>query len=53
VQDLGGEEALSTQQRALVELAVRDRLLLESVDAWLLAQPQLVNGRKSEPPTYT
>lgn len=46
VEDLGGEENISTQESALVDLAVRDRLLLESVDAWLLAQPKLVNGRK-------
>jgi hypothetical protein len=39
---------LSTQQRALVEVAVRDRLLLESIDSWLLAQPKLVNHRKRE-----
>jgi hypothetical protein len=43
--DLGGEEALSTQQRALVDVIVRQKLLLESVDAWLLMQPSLVNGR--------
>jgi hypothetical protein len=44
--DLGGEGALSTQQRALVDVIVRQKLLLESVDAWLLVQPSLVNGRK-------
>jgi hypothetical protein len=44
--DLGGEGALSTQQRALVDVIVRQKLLLESVDAWLLIQPSLVNGRK-------
>src|SRR5262249_42655239 len=41
-----GEAALSTQQRALVDVIVRQKLLLESVDAWLLMQPSLVNGRK-------
>jgi hypothetical protein len=46
VADLGGEGALSTQQRALVDVIVRQKLLLESVDAWLLMQPSLVNGRK-------
>jgi hypothetical protein len=44
--DLGGPDALSTQQKALVELVVRQRLLLESVDAWLLVQPSLVAARK-------
>ena len=28
------------------DLAVRNGLLLDSVDAWLLAEPKLVNGRK-------
>jgi hypothetical protein len=46
VADLGGEEALSTQQRALVDLIVRQQLLLQSIDSWLLTQPSLVNGRK-------
>jgi hypothetical protein len=44
--DLGGSEAVSTQQLALIELAVRTKLLLDSIDAWLLAQPSLVNARR-------
>jgi hypothetical protein len=46
VSDLGGEDALSTAERALVDVAVRDRLLLESVDAWILAQDRVVNGTR-------
>jgi hypothetical protein len=46
VRDLGGHDALSTQQHALVELLCRQKLLLESIDAWLLTQPSLVNARK-------
>jgi hypothetical protein len=46
VRDLGGHDALSTQQHALVELLCRQKLLLESIDAWLLVQPSLVNARK-------
>ena len=46
VSDLGGHEQVSTQQLAIVALAVRTKLLLESVDAWLLQQPTLVNARK-------
>ena len=46
IADLGGEENLTTAERALVDIAVRDRLLLDSVDAWLLSEPRLVNGRK-------
>jgi hypothetical protein len=44
VRDLGGD--VSTQQAAVVDLAVRTKLLLESIDAWLLVQPSLVNARK-------
>lgn len=46
VQDLGGESEVSTQQAALVDLAVKSKLLLDSVDTWLLIQPSLVNSRK-------
>jgi hypothetical protein len=46
VRDLGGHDALSTQQHAMVELLCRQKLLLESLDAWLLVQPSLVNARK-------
>lgn len=44
IRDLGGDP--STGQRAVIELAVRTKLLLDSIDAWLLAQPSLVNARK-------
>jgi integrase-like protein len=48
VSDLGGKDAISTQQSAVVELAVRTKLLLDSIDAWLLTQPSLVNvGRRA------
>lgn len=44
-EDLGGEGSLSTQQRTLVELAARARLMLDHVDAWILAQRSVVNAR--------
>lgn len=44
--DLGGDTVVSTQQRALVDLVVRTKLMLDSIDAWLLKQPSLVNVRK-------
>lgn len=46
VADLGGSAAISTQVRALVDLAVRTKLLLDSVDAWLLTQKTLVIKRR-------
>jgi len=46
VADLGGREALSTQQVSLIELAVRTRLMLDSIDSWILSQPSLVDKRR-------
>jgi hypothetical protein len=46
VGDLGGADAISTQQHALVDLAVKSKLLLDSIDAWLLTRPSLINARK-------
>ena len=34
--DLGGEEIVSAQQLALVEMATRTRLYVDSLDAWLI-----------------
>ena len=44
--DLGGEENLSAQQKALVDVVTRTRLYLEHVDSFLLALPSLVNHRR-------
>jgi len=44
--DRGGIEQTSTQQRQLIDLAVKTKLLLDSIDAWLVKQPSLVNHRK-------
>ncbi len=46
IRDLGGDTAISTQQEALVDLAVKSKLILDSIDAWLLQQRSLVNQRK-------
>jgi len=48
VADLGGEGAISSQERAVVELATRTYLLLESIDRWLLEQPSLVNKSRRQ-----
>jgi hypothetical protein len=48
VQDLGGEDQLSTQQQALVDIVTRTRLLMDTVDHWLLRQPTLVDKRKRQ-----
>src|SRR5947208_14533844 len=44
--DLGGVEAVSTQQAALVDLAVRTKLLVDSVDAYVLAMPSPVHRQR-------
>ena len=46
VANLGGHEALSAQQLAVVELVVRQKLILDSIDAFILAQPSLVNRKR-------
>jgi hypothetical protein len=43
--DLGGEESLSAGQKKLIEDAVKKVVLLESIDAWIFAQPSLINKR--------
>ena len=43
--DPGGIENVSTQELALVEEALKTKLILDSVDAWLLRQPTLINKR--------
>jgi hypothetical protein len=48
ITDLGGEETISAQERAVVELATRTYLLLESVDRYLLGLPSLVNKRRRQ-----
>ena len=44
IRDLGGD--ISTQQDAIVTLAVKTKLLLDSIDVWLLQQDSLILKRK-------
>src|SRR5690349_18948464 len=44
--DLGGVDVVTTQQLALVEMAVRTKLLVDSVDAFVLAMPSPVNRKR-------
>jgi hypothetical protein len=50
VRDLGGEENLSTAELHLVDLAVRDRLFLDSLDATLAERPLLNRKQGSVAP---
>ena len=44
--DLGGEESVSAQKMALVDMAVRTRLYVDSLDAWIMEQESLVNRKR-------
>ena len=46
ITDLGGAESVSVQQLSIIEVAARSRLMLDSLDAWLLTQPSLINARR-------
>jgi hypothetical protein len=48
VADLGGTEQLSTQQLALVDISMPTKLLLDTVDAWLLRQPSIIDKRRRQ-----
>ena len=45
VTDLGGEENVSAQRHALLDLAVKTKLLLDGLDVWLLNLGSLVNEK--------
>lgn len=43
---MGGQQVLSAQQTIMIEMVVKDRLAIESIETWLAGQPSLVNKRK-------
>src|SRR5262245_28673648 len=47
VDDLGGECNVSLQQRTIIECAATTRLMITSVDAWLLSQESLITRDKT------
>jgi hypothetical protein len=46
INDLGGQGAVSQQQRVIIDLAVRTHLMVGSLDNYLLSLGSLVNRRK-------
>ena len=44
--DLGGESSLSAQQRLVLDMVTMDKMLIDSIEGWLLSQPSIVNRRK-------
>jgi hypothetical protein len=45
IDDLGGIENLSAAKIALIDSAVKTKLILDSIEVWILRQPSLVSGR--------
>jgi len=43
---LGGEDALSAQELALIEMVVRTKLLLDHCDSFLLGLPSVINRKR-------
>jgi len=48
VADLGGEDAISAQERAVIDAATTTYLMLSSVDRFLLEQPSIVNKSRRQ-----
>jgi hypothetical protein len=46
VADLGGAESVSTAQRQVIDLATWTKVIVDSIDAWILERGSLVNGRR-------
>jgi len=46
IADLGGPDGISTAQEALIDIAARSKIMLDSIDNWILGQPTLINTRK-------
>jgi len=46
IADLGGPDAISQQQRVIIDLAVRTHLMVQSLDNYILTLGSLANRRK-------
>ena len=46
IEDLGGEGNISVQQQTLADLCVKNKLLLDSIDSWLLTHKTLVVAKR-------
>jgi len=47
IADMGGDDNVSTQQKTIIDLIVKQKLLLDTVDAWLLTRPLIDRPSKS------
>jgi hypothetical protein len=48
--DLGGTDNISTAQLEIINLAAKQKFLLDSIDAWLLLQDSLIHGSRRKAP---
>ncbi len=46
IADLGGNDNISLAQRTLVECASTTKLMIGSIDAWIMAQPSLMTRER-------
>jgi len=46
INDLGGRDNISAQQAAIIDLAVKNKLILDSIDRWIFRQPSLIDKGK-------
>jgi hypothetical protein len=46
INDLGGRDNISAQQSVIIDLAVKNKLILDSIDRWIFRQPSLIDKRK-------
>jgi Transposase domain (DUF772) len=47
IEDLGGDDNISIQQRTIVECASTTRLMISSLDAWITSQPSLMQRNRT------
>jgi hypothetical protein len=46
IEDLDGNDNISAQQRAIIDLAVKNKLILDTIERWIFIQPSLIDKRK-------
>jgi len=46
IEDLGGEDNVSVQQLTIVECASTTKLMVSSLDAWIMSQPSLMTRER-------
>src|SRR5262245_60017620 len=47
IADLGGEENISIQQRTVIECAAMTRMMISSLDAWIVSRESLITFNKT------